>query len=87
MGLLLIHIFFNHIPDRRRFESQLPLGHASNPVLLQEHGITARWDEETCQNYGEYQSGDSFIQVWLEDAESIRVKLNIMQKYGVVVYQ
>ena len=52
-------------------------------VYMQEHGITARWDEETCQNYGEYQSGDSFIQVWLEDAESIRVKLNIMQKYGI----
>ena len=52
-------------------------------VYMQEHGITARWDEETCQNYGEYQSGDSFIQVWLEDAESIRVKLNILLKYGI----
>ncbi|MDE7231521.1 MAG: hypothetical protein K2N37_00375 [Lachnospiraceae bacterium] len=47
------------------------------------HDIVTRWDEETCQNYGEYQSGESFCQVWLEDAESIKVKLNIMEKYGI----
>lgn len=50
---------------------------------ITQHGITTRWDEETCQNYGEYQSESGFCQVWLEDAESIRVKLNIMQKYGI----
>ena len=47
------------------------------------HNIVTRWDEETCQNYGEYQSGESFCQVWLEDAESIQVKLNIMEKYDI----
>ena len=47
------------------------------------HNIAIRWDEVTCQNYGEYQSGESFCQVWLEDAESIKVKLNIMEKYGI----
>ena len=31
-------------------------------------GVTAEWNEETCQNY----------QIWLEDAESIAVKLNMM---------
>lgn len=50
---------------------------------IEEHGITTRWDETTCQNYGEYQSGDSYYQVWLEDADSIRVKLNIMEKYEI----
>lgn len=47
------------------------------------HSIEMRWDETTCQNYGEYQSGDSLHQVWLEDDESLRVKLNIMDKYGI----
>lgn len=47
------------------------------------HNIAIRWDETTCQNYGEFQSGDSFCQVWLEDADSIRVKLNIMDKYEI----
>lgn len=50
---------------------------------ISDHGIDISWDEVTCQNYGEYQSGDSYYQVWLEDADSIRVKLNIMNKYGI----
>ncbi|MCH5263929.1 MAG: chitinase [Lachnospiraceae bacterium] len=50
---------------------------------ITDHGITTVWDEQTCQNYGEYQSGDSYYQVWLEDEDSIRVKLNIMDKYGI----
>ena len=50
---------------------------------LADHGITTVWDETTCQNYGEYQSGDSYYQVWMEDEDSIRVKLNIMSKYGI----
>ena len=47
------------------------------------HNIDVEWYEETCQNYGEYTSGDTLYQVWLEDEESIRVKLNIMEKYGI----
>ena len=50
---------------------------------IADHNITTEWDEQTCQNYGEYQSGDSYYQVWLEDADSIRVKLNVMDKYGI----
>lgn len=50
---------------------------------LADHGITTSWDETTCQNYGEYQSGDSYYQVWMEDEDSIRVKLNIMTKYDI----
>ena len=50
---------------------------------VREHGITTVWNEETCQNYGEYQSDGSLFQVWLEDSDSIRVKLNIMSKYGI----
>ena len=47
------------------------------------HNIQVEWDDETCQNYGEYTSGDVLYQVWLEDERSIEVKLNIMQKYGI----
>ena len=50
---------------------------------VENHHMEIRWDETTCQNYGEYQSGDSFIQVWLEDDESIQVKLSIMDKYNI----
>lgn len=47
------------------------------------HNIEVEWDDATCQNYGEYKSGDTLYQVWLEDEESIKVKLNIMNKYGI----
>lgn len=47
------------------------------------HRMETAWDEETCQNYGEYTDGDTLYQVWLEDAKSIEVKLNVMQNYGI----
>lgn len=47
------------------------------------HKIEIRWDEESCQNYGEVQEGGTFYQVWLEDEQSIEAKLNIMQKYEI----
>lgn len=52
-------------------------------TYVADHGIATRWDEVTCQNYGEFQDGGRLCQVWLEDAESIKVKLNIMEKYEI----
>ncbi|MCR5595272.1 MAG: chitinase [Lachnospiraceae bacterium] len=45
---------------------------------IADHNISLVWDETTCQNYGEYTSGDIIHQVWMEDAESIKVKLSVM---------
>lgn len=50
---------------------------------VQAHKIETVWDEETCQNYGEYEADGSLYQVWLEDGYSIEVKLNIMEKYQI----
>ncbi len=36
------------------------------------------WDEETCQNYAEWESGAATYQIWVEDEESISVKLSVM---------
>ena len=52
-------------------------------TYVADHEIATHWDEETCQNYGEFQDGDRLCQVRLEDAESIKVKLNIMEKYEI----
>ena len=40
--------------------------------------IQPEWDETTCQNYAEWQEGSATYQLWIEDAESIQVKLNVM---------
>ncbi|MCL2252908.1 MAG: glycosyl hydrolase family 18 protein [Lachnospiraceae bacterium] len=53
--------------------------------------LTPIWDEETCQNYAEHiDSSGARHQVWLEDAESLRVKFNVMENYeigGVAFWQ
>lgn len=49
--------------------------------FISANNVETRWDEETCQNYGEIQLGDTFYQVWLEDEKSIETKLTIMSKY------
>lgn len=50
--------------------------------FLQRVNIEPEWDEETCQNYAEWQSGTVLYQIWVEDIESIRVKLNVMSAKG-----
>lgn len=37
------------------------------------------WDETTCQNYAEWMNGNVLNQIWLEDAESLMAKLNVMR--------
>lgn len=51
--------------------------------FVRAHNISVEWNEEACQNYGEYTADGSLFQVWLEDEHSIEVKLNIMDKYQV----
>ena len=51
--------------------------------FVRAHNIMVEWNEETCQNYGEYTADGSLFQVWLEDERSIEVKLNIMDKYKI----
>lgn len=50
----------------------------NTPEFLRQVGAEPQWDEITCQNYLEWQSAAGLKQVWLEDADSIRVKLNVM---------
>lgn len=53
-------------------------------------GISYEWDEVTCQNYAEWISGGVTYQLWLEDDESIKAKLNAMQSReigGVAVWR
>ncbi len=49
-------------------------------AFLANNGVEPVWDEGTCQNYAEFTAADgSLYQVWLEDEQSLAVKLNIMQ--------
>lgn len=59
------------------------LGMEAAENFISNNHVETRWDEETCQNYGEIQMGDTFYQVWLEDEQSIETKLTIMKKYEI----
>ena len=61
--------------------SSQAVGMAMAQEYIKAHNIETVWDEETCQNYGEYMDGDTYNQVWLEDAQSIGVKLNVCLLY------
>lgn len=59
-------------------------------AMVAQMGMQTQWDEETCQNYGELVSGSTTYQIWLEDLDSIQVKLNVMKNYdlgGVAVWR
>jgi len=59
------------------------VGMYSAEAFLKNHGVEAQWDETTCQNYAAFEKGDALYQVWLEDEQSMEVKLNIMEKHGI----
>lgn len=49
---------------------------------LSERGVQPVWDEETCQYAAEFTVDDVGYAVWLEERESLSVKLNIMNQYN-----
>lgn len=51
--------------------------------FLSRLNITPEWNEETCQNYAEWNDGTATYQIWIEDEESISVKLNVMSTQGI----
>ncbi len=44
-------------------------------------GVTSTWNEETAQNYAEYERDGSKYRVWLEDDDSITAKMEAIQSY------
>lgn len=48
---------------------------------LTENNVTPIYDEESGQNYGEYEKEDILYKVWLEDETSLKKRMEIMQKY------
>lgn len=49
--------------------------------FVADNGIQTQWQDAECQHYGEIQKGDTLYQVWLEDYDSVKVKLDVMKTY------
>ena len=49
---------------------------------LQDNGAEIKWNSEYGQNYGEYESQGKLYQCWLEDAESLGGKLQLVKDHS-----
>lgn len=50
---------------------------------LENNNVEYAWNEETSQNYAEFQGDDgSLYQIWLEDEKSIEEKMKLVKDYG-----
>ena len=74
--------FYTRIWDVTGTVSSEAVGMQKAADFLNQYGVTATWDDETCQNFAEFSTEDCNYMVWLEDAQSIRTKLNVMKQYN-----
>ena len=51
--------------------------------FISKYSISYEWDEETCQNFAQWQSGSATYYVWFEDKDSISSKLNAMNSRNI----
>lgn len=51
---------------------------ANQNTWVKNSGVEPAWLDEYCQNYVEYEKDGKTIQCWLEDVNSIKVKLQVM---------
>ncbi|MBD5552261.1 MAG: SH3 domain-containing protein [Lachnospiraceae bacterium] len=49
--------------------------------FVKNNNIQTQWLDKECQHYGEIQKNDTLYQVWLEDYDSVKVKLDVMKTY------
>ena len=52
-------------------------------TFIKNHGMTVEWNAATGQNYAEVHEDDASYQIWVEDAESIGMKLEVMQAHKI----
>ncbi|MBO5564633.1 MAG: SH3 domain-containing protein [Lachnospiraceae bacterium] len=58
--------------------SSIAVGMQQAKNYIAEKGMSVAWSETYGQNYSEATFGSDVVRIWLEDAESIRLKLSVM---------
>lgn len=54
--------------------------------LINSWGVVATYDEASGQNYVEYTKDGALYKIWLEDAQSIQKRIELMEKYDLAGY-
>ena len=50
--------------------------------VISENNAQVYWDSDVSQNYGSYESEGCTYQIWIEDAQSIAAKVQLVSKYN-----
>lgn len=61
--------------------SSSALGMSNAEKTVAANGATPEWSEEAGQYYAEYENGDNFYQIWLEEERSIEEKAKLIKEY------
>ncbi len=56
------------------------LGISDSLAWVQNKGIDLTWDSELGQNYGQIQDGDELKKIWLEDYQSMQLKIDAVKE-------
>ena len=48
--------------------------------VVEDAGAETRWDEETMQNYAEWEADGGVYKIWLEDNQSLEEKLKAIKE-------
>lgn len=54
-------------------------GMADAQQLVQDAGAAVQWDDETMQNYAEWEADGGTYRIWLEDGQSLEEKLKVIR--------
>ena len=61
--------------------SSVPKGMGTSKNLLLDHQAELVWDDEVGQYYGEYEEDGTIYRIWLEDAASLKAKLEVVAEH------
>ena len=57
------------------------IGMAAAQSLIQENGASVEWNAGLGQYYGEYEKDGCLNRIWIEDSESLKTKLDVINNY------
>jgi len=58
------------------------LGMEAAEELLRQNQAVIQWDAESGQNFGAFREGQAQCKIWLEDQESMALRVALVKKYG-----
>ncbi len=50
--------------------------------IVRRHDVALRWDSDARQNKVVYEEGEKTYEIWIEDADSMRQRVALVNKYG-----